>query len=183
MPHNLNYHNTAVCRGSVAKFINCVNGSICSGVAANSIVSPPNVVINGAGETDNRNTAFFREHGTTGQGAVAANDDKSLNAALVEILKPLLAALNRLELFTASSAEERAAALNQITDAATIKLNNLICQHTFITVINAINFDTFVESSTNDSTSRCIHAGAVTAGSHYRYRLLDHKFTSCLFHH
>ena len=119
----------------------------------------------------NRNAAHFGKERAARQRAVAADYDETFNAVLLKIVETFTTTFFRLELLATSRTEKSAAALNQIADRASLKFDYIIGEHTFVAVVYAENLNALIKRSPDNRASRRVHAGAVAARCHYRYRI------------
>ena len=100
---------------------------------------------------------------------------------LGKIVEPLATPFDGFKFFATSRAEERAAALDQIAHAPRGEFFDLVVEHTLITVVDSEDFDALEKRRPNHRARRRVHARAVAAGSHYRYRILNSHFLTSSF--
>ena len=178
MPHDLDDHDAAVRRRRIAQLVERVDDRIGRRVAADRVVRAPDIVVDRAGKPHDGDARLLREQRAAREAAVAADDDEALDAALLEVLIALAASLRRLELRAARRPEERAAALDDVADAAARELDNIVLEHTVIAVLDAIDLHALIERRAHDSARRRVHARAVAAGRHDGNRFFNHFYIS-----
>ena len=159
-------------RRRVAQLVDGLQNRVRRRVGADRVVRAPDVVFNRRRQTDDRH-AVAREMRRAREAAVTTDDDKAFDAMLFELFHRRFAPLLRMEALGTPRAEESAAALNEVADAARRKLLDVAVQKPRIAAVDAKNPYALGNRRAHDGARRRIHARAVTARSHNTNRT-DH---------
>ena len=170
--HDLDEDDAPVRRRRVAQLVDRLQDRVRRRIGADRVVRAPDVVLDRRRQADDRH-AVARKVRRAREAAVAADDDEAFDIVLLELLHRRLAPFIRMEPLGAPRAEECAASLDEVADAARRKLLDVSVQKSRIAAINAENPHAFGYRRAHDGACRRIHARAVAAGSHNTNRT-DH---------
>ena len=134
--------------------------------AADRVVHAPDIIVNRARQTNDREAELLREQLCAAQRSVTADHAESLDAAFDQILMAAAAPLRRRPLLAACRSEERTAPLDDITDVLGLELPHILIQEPLIAVVDTPHMDAFIECCACNGTCRCIHSGTVSSACH-----------------
>ncbi len=155
-----------ICR--VADFVHGLYGRIDGRIESNGKISAEQVIVNRAGNTQDRNIGILLDEQVgAGERAVATNSDQGINVIINQVFIGLFAAFRRHKPLTASRFQDSAAAVNNITHVIGFQAFDRAVDHALITPHNTINMQVIIESITHDCPYGGIHAWCVATRSEY----------------
>ena len=119
------------------------------------------VVVDSARKTYNWQVIFFGQIGSTGDRAIASDDNKGINAVFLHILVCNLAAFGSLEVLRTSRLENRSTSCDNVTYALCLEFLDVVLDQALVASIDTIDFKAIENSSTCDGTNSCIHSWSI----------------------
>ena len=174
--HNVHDGHAAVGSHGVAQLVDAVHAGVDGGIKADGVIGVGQVVVDGAGQTDDVDVALVLDQARTAVGTVTAADHQALDAALVQVVIALMT--NRRicrKLRQTGSAQHRTAAMNDITHVAGRQQTHVVVEQAEVTVLHSVNIHIKIQRRTHHCTDRSVHARSITArGQDCNLFLLSH---------
>ena len=138
-------HDPVMRGDGVAELEHGVEHGVARGVETDGVVGISHVVVDGAGDADDVDVRELMQVGHAMEGAVAADDDEVVDAALQEVLRSSLNDLGLFEIVRSARAEDGAAGVDAVGDGTIWHLDDVVLDHADIAVTHAVHFITLVE--------------------------------------
>ena len=148
--------------GGIAQLIDALYGGIQGGIKADGVFGGGDIVIDGAGQPDGGD-AERRELLCAAEGAVAADDDQTVNAAGTQNLHRLFLSLLGGEFLAAGGIQDGAAPVNDVADGAFLQLVHPVLHQSLVSVKNAVDGVALMQGGAHHAADGRIHAGGVAA--------------------
>ena len=161
--HDLEDHYPVVRGDGVTEFEHGVEHGVARGVEADGVVCIAHVVVDGAGHADDIERGVLMQILYAAEGAVAAYDDEVVHSALGEVFRRFLLHAYLLELVRPARAEDGAAGVDAVGNAAVLHLEDVVVHEPDIAVAHAVDFVTLVHGGTHRGTDAGVHAGGIAA--------------------
>ncbi|MNF97626.1 hypothetical protein D3C84_804620 [compost metagenome] len=149
-------------RHRIAKLIDRIDNDADCCIKADCEVGERNVVVDRAWQTHRFDAELAQLVGAL-VGAVAADNDKAVNATLAQNIGTALLAFRRHKLFAAGCLQYRTTALNNVAYAPQVHRAQVIVQKPLITALYAINFNTVIDSAPYDGADSRVHPLRIAA--------------------
>ena len=155
--------------GRVADFVDTLHDGVERCVIAYGGVCAVEVIVDGAGKTDDREIEFVGEDAGAGERAVAADHHKCVDFVALDVVESELAPFGGGEFLAAGSLQNSAAGLNDIGNVLSVKFLNLIGDEAAVAAIYTFDLKTSVDSRAGYGADCGVHAGGVSSGSQDAY--------------
>ena len=160
--HDLDDAAALMGRRCVAHFINRLHGGVERRVKPDRILAAGNVQVDGPRDPD-RIDALLRQFGSSGKGAVPADDHETLDAMLPADLRCLLLSLQSPEFMAARCVQNGAALTDRIGHSSGVHIHNFLIQQTAVSLINALYLHSERDPPPNNRPDCGIHARRISA--------------------
>ena len=151
----------------IRQLIDDVEAGVDGRIETERIVGVFKVVVDGAGDADRRDAELLAEALGAAERTVAADNDQTFDAVVVERLDRLLLPLDRVHFDAAGRTEDRAAALDDVRNAAHLHRLHFGVDQACLALLDAIDLHAEILCRTDDRTDACVHAGCVAAARQY----------------
>ncbi len=149
--------------GGVPDAVDRVQGDVRRGVIANSVVGTVDIVVDGAGEADDREAVFLPQVMRSVEGAVAPNRHQPFDPSLSQLLRCHRPAFGVEELLAARGLDDGAAKLDDVRDGGRVHLLELASQHTLVATMDADHPPPFMDRRANYRAKAGVHAWSIPA--------------------
>ena len=161
--HDLDEEEALMAGGRVADLVDAVHDGVQRRVVADGRVGAVEVVVDGAGESDDREGVLVAEDAGTGQRTVAADNDERVDSAALQHVIGTLASFGGLELLASRGLQDCAAALDDVRDVLGRELLDLVRDQTFVTTVDTVYLESGEDGGAGDRTDSGVHARSVTS--------------------
>ena len=161
-PHHLHEEDAVVAVGGVADLVHALHDGVEGGVVADGGVRPVEVVVDGAGQADDRDVVLAGEGLGPGQGAVPSDHHQGVDAEFLDVLEGLGAPLRGAELVAAGGLEDGTAALDGVADAGAGELLDVAHDQTLPAAVDAEHAPAFVDGGAGDGADGGIHPRCIS---------------------
>ena len=168
--HHFHEEDAVVRGGGVADLVDAVDDGVERRVVADGRVGAIEIVVDGAGQADDRDVVLTGQFLRSGERAVAADDDQRADMILFQGLIGLVAPFHRTEFIAAGRLEDGAAALDGVAHRFAGELLDLAVDESLPPPVDAVDFQAFEDGGAGDRADGRIHARGVTAGRQYTNR-------------
>ena len=161
--HNFYYRNTLVSRVRISKMVNCPKHGVYSRIETDCKIGVSKVVVNRSRKSCYVDSEIVEQIESSVKRAVAADNDKIVDIAFSEIFRRLHTNVVILKFRASCGMQNRAALLNDITDASRIHLENVVFDKSAISPFYAVGLITTVNAITNSRSDAGVHTRCVAA--------------------
>ena len=163
-PHHFDEKQTVVRRGRITNLINRLNHGVQGRVITDGKISAVDIIIDGTGHTNARQTVlFFEQHGT-GERAITTDHHQTIESGRFGIFVRFYPAFLRAKLLTASRLQEGATEVENIGHRAGIGAFHAILNQALVALFDHHRFDTVIDASANSRTNGRIHTRSIAPG-------------------
>ena len=162
--HHLNEEYALVGGGCVAYLIHALHDGVQGGVVTYGEVGAVQVVVYSSGQADARHVIFLCEESCAGERAVAADDDKSIDAGSLHVLVSFGTALFCHEILAACGLQNCSSATDDIADALGGEVLDFIVNQALIATIYTFHAEAVCYGSACHGTDSRIHSRCVASG-------------------
>lgn len=162
-PHDFHDADALVRGHRVAQLIDDVETGVHGGIEAERVIGIFEVVVDRAGNADRGNAVLVAEAFRPLERTVAADDDKPLDAVLVQRVYRLLLPFDSVHFDAARRPKHGAAALHDIGNTAHFHRNHIVRNQPGITLPDSIDLHSEILCRTHNRTDTGIHAGRIAA--------------------
>jgi len=166
-------------RRRIAYFINGFHGGIDCRIKADRVFRAGNVEVDRPRNADDVDPFFCQLSGAA-VGAVAADDNKSVDAEFAAVGSRFFDAFRRIEFRAARGVKHCATQLNDVRHAAKIHFDDVFMQQAVVSSVYTKHLDAGGNRGTGNRTDRSIHARSVSAARQHSDFFDSHGKTDLL---
>ena len=163
-PHDLDKEDALVRVGRVAYAVDTLHDGVHGGVVANGGVGAVEVVVNGAGQSDDGEVELHAEVARASQRAISSDDHQCVNLFFLAGLVGLLHAFKRHELLGAGRLQDGSATGDDARHVFGSELLDLALDESVVATIDALDGEAVIDACAGHRTYGGIHAGSVASG-------------------
>ena len=148
----------------ITELIDAVDRGIGGGIEADAVVGTADIIINGGRNADHID-AVFGKRPSTAESTVAADGDDAVQAQEFAGGNSLFLTFLCHKFLAAGGVQNRAAAVNGMSNALFIQPDHVAVDQAVITSADTVALQAVVKSSTDNCTDSCVHTrGVATTG-------------------